>query len=129
MLVPLLDLFAALMMQVPPSDELRLCYSEAEAGVRFLYEVRKELFRSPGVVETHEIVETARFFGSEMKLSKPLLRKEFNQYVCFKTSILGLSLFLQILHYIYFSCLLTINFVYQSDYFEMKPKQRIGNPR
>ena len=70
-------------MQVPFLDELPLHDSEADAGVRLLKEVRKELLLCPRVVRSTTCSYNT-FFSSVMKLLKPSLTREFNQYVPFE---------------------------------------------
>ena len=81
----------ALIMEVPPLEDLPLFTSNAEAGVNLLKEVRKELIKSSRVREVNQLVEIARPVASDMRLMKPALTREFNQYVPFKISF-GLSL-------------------------------------
>ena len=81
----------ALIMEVPPLEDLPLFTSNAEAGVNLLKEVRKELIKSSKVREVNQLVEIARPVASDMRLMKPALTREFNQYVPFKISF-GLSL-------------------------------------
>ena len=77
---------SSLIMEVPPLEDLPLYTSNAEAGVKLLKEVRKELSKSPRVREVNQLIEIARPFASDMKLLKPALTREFNQYVPFKIS-------------------------------------------
>ena len=80
------DPLESLIMQVPPLDELPLYTSKAEAGVTLLKAVRKKLISSPRVRQVNQLVEIARPFAQDMKLLKPSLTREFNQYVPFKVS-------------------------------------------
>ena len=80
------DPLESLIMQVPPSDDLPLYTSKAEAGVILLKAVRKKLISSPKVRQVNQLVEIARPFTQDMKLLKPSLTREFNQYVPFKVS-------------------------------------------
>ena len=80
------DPLQSLIMQVPPLGDLPLCTSKAEAGVTFLKAVRKKLINSPRVRQVNQLVEIARPFAQDMKLLKPSLTREFNQYVPFKVS-------------------------------------------
>ena len=80
------DLLQSLIMQVPPLDDLPLYTSKAEAGVALLKAVRKKLISSPRVRQVNHLVEIARPFAQDMKLLKPSLTREFNQYVPFKVS-------------------------------------------
>ena len=80
------DPLESLIMQVPPSDDLPLYTSKAEAGVILLKAVRKKLISSPKVRQVNQLVEIARPFAQDMKLLKPSLTREFNQYVPFKVS-------------------------------------------
>ena len=73
-------------MEVPPLEDLPLYDSKAEAGVKLLKQVRKELVHSPRVREVNRLVDIARPLASDMKLLKPSLTREFNQYVPFKVS-------------------------------------------
>ena len=75
---------ASLIMEVPSLDELPVYDSHAKAGVKLLKEIRKELLQSPAVREVNQLVEKARPLASDMRLLKPCLMKEFNQYVPFK---------------------------------------------
>ena len=77
---------ASLIMEVPPLEDLPLYDSKAEAGVKLLKQVRKELVHSPRVREVNRLVDIARPLASDMKLLKPSLTREFNQYVPFKVS-------------------------------------------
>ena len=76
----------SLIMQVPPLDDLPLYTSKAEAGVTLLKAVRKKFISSPRVRQVKFLVEIARPFAQDMKLLKPSLTREFNQYVPFKVS-------------------------------------------
>ena len=80
------DLLESLIMQVPPLDDLPLYTSKDEAGVTLLKAVRKKLISSPRVRQVTHLVEIARPFAQDMKLLKPSLTREFNQYVLFKVS-------------------------------------------
>ena len=80
------DPLESLIMQVPPLDVLPLYTSKAEAGVTLLKAVRKKLISSPRVRQVNQLVEIARPFAQDMKLLKPSLTREFNQYVPFKVS-------------------------------------------
>ena len=80
------DPLESLIMQVPPLDDLPLYTSEAEAGVTLLKAVRKKLISSLRVRQVNQLVELARPFAQNMKLLKPSLTREFNQYVPFKVS-------------------------------------------
>ena len=79
------DPLESLIMQVPLLDDLPLYTSKAEAGVTLL-KVRKKLIGSPRVRQVNQLVELARPFAQDMKLLKPSLTREFNQYVPFKVS-------------------------------------------
>ena len=46
--------------------------------------VRKKLISSPRIRQVNQLVELARPFAQDMKLLKPSLTREFNQYVPFK---------------------------------------------
>ena len=48
--------------------------------------VRKKLISSPRVRQVNQLVEIARPVAQDMKLLKPSLTREFNQYVTFKVS-------------------------------------------
>ena len=48
--------------------------------------VRKKLISSPRVRQVNQLVEIARPFAQDMKLLKPSLTREFNQYVPSKVS-------------------------------------------
>ena len=80
------DPLQSLIMQVPPLDDLPLYTSKAEAGVTLLKAVRKKLISSPRVRQVNHLVEISRPFAQDMKLLKPSLTREFNQYVPFKVS-------------------------------------------
>ena len=80
------DPLESLIMQVPPLDDLPLYTSKAEAGVTLLKAVQKKLISSPRVRQVNQLVEIARPFAQDMKLLKPSLTREFNQYVPFKVS-------------------------------------------
>ena len=81
-------------MEVPPLDDFPLFNSRTEAGVKLLKQVKTELARGPKPREVKHLKEIARPFASNMKLLKPSLVKEFNQYVPFKVSfILTLTVF------------------------------------
>ena len=73
-------------MEVPPLEDLPLYDSKVEAGVKLLKQVRKELVHSPRIREVNQLVDIARPIASDMKLLKPSLTHEFNQYVPFKVS-------------------------------------------
>ena len=77
---------ASLIMEVPSLEDLPLYDSKAEAGVKFLKQVRKELVHSPRIREVNQLVAKARLLASDMKLLKPSLTRDFNQYVPFKVS-------------------------------------------
>ena len=94
----------SLIMEVPPLEDLPLFNSRTEAGVKLLKQVKTELSRGPKAREVKHLVEIARPFASEMKLLKPSLVKEFNQYVPFKIScMLTLTVFVfsTILHFLF----------------------------
>ena len=78
----------SLIMEVPPLDDLPFFNSQTEAGVKLLKQVKTELARGPKPREVRHLVEIARPFASNMKLLKPSLVKEFNQYVPFKVSFM-----------------------------------------
>ena len=80
------DPLESLIMQVSPLDDLPLYTSKAEAGVTLLKAVRKQLISSPRVRQVNQLLETARPFAQDMKLLKPSLTRENNQYVPFKVS-------------------------------------------
>ena len=82
------DPLESVILQVPPLDDLPLYTSKAEAGVTLLKAVRKKLINSPRVRQVNQLVEVARPFAKDMKLLKPSLTREFNQYVLFKVSII-----------------------------------------
>ena len=77
---------ASLIMEVPSLEDLPLYDSKAEAGVKLLKQVRKELVHSPRIREVNQLVAIAHPLASDMKLLKPSLTREFNQYVSFKVS-------------------------------------------
>ena len=80
------DPLESLIMQVPPLDDLPVYTSKAEAGVTLLKAVRKKLISSLRVRQVNQLVEIARPFALDMKLLKPSLTREFNQYIPFKVS-------------------------------------------
>ena len=91
-------------MQVPPLDNLPLYTSRAEAGVTLVKAVRKKLISSPRVRQVNQLVEIARPFAQDMKLLKPSLTREFNQYVPFKVSFtLTVNIFIvsTVLHFVF----------------------------
>ena len=81
------DPLESLIMPVPSLDDLPLYTSKAEAGVTLSKSVRKKLISSPRVRQINQLVEIARPFAQDMKLLKPSLTREFNQYVPFKVSL------------------------------------------
>ena len=80
------DPLQSLTTQVPLLDDLRLYTAKTEAGVTLLKAVRKKLISSPRVRQADQLVEIERPFAEAMKLLKPSLTREFNQYVPFKVS-------------------------------------------
>ena len=76
------DPLESLIMQV----DLPLYTSKAEAGVTLLKAVRKKLISSPRDRQVNQLLEIAGPFAQDMKLLKPSLTREFNQYVPFKLS-------------------------------------------
>ena len=80
------DPLESLIMQVPPLDVIPLYTSKADARVTLLKAVRKKLISRPRVRQINQLVEIARPFAQDMKLLKPSLTREFNQYVLFKVS-------------------------------------------
>ena len=80
------DSLESLMMQVLPLDDLPLYNSKAEAGVTLLKAVRKKPISSPRFRQVNQLVEKARPFAQDMKLLRPSLTREFNQYVLFNVS-------------------------------------------
>ena len=80
------DPLESLIMQVAPLDDLPVYKSKAEAGVTLLKALRKKLISSPRARQVNQLVEKARPFAQDMKLLKPFLTREFNQYVPFKVS-------------------------------------------
>ena len=80
------DPLASLIKQVTPLDDLPLYTSKAEAGVTLPKAVRKKLMSNPRVRQVNQLVEIACPFALDMKLLKPSLTREFNQYVPFKVS-------------------------------------------
>ena len=79
---------ASLVMEVPPSEELLSCTSKAEEGVKLAKEVKLQLTKGPKNREVKHMIDIARPYASEMKLLKPALTKEFNQYVPFRVSFM-----------------------------------------
>ena len=73
-------------MLVPQLDDLPLYTPKAEAGVTLLKAVCKKLISSPRVRQVNQLVEIARPFAQDMKLLKPSLTRDFDQYVLFKAS-------------------------------------------
>ena len=116
------DPLESLIMQVPPLDDLPLYTSKAEAGVTLLEAVRKKLISSPKVRQVNQLVEIARPFAQDMKLLKPSLTREFNQYVPFKVSFT-----LTVIVFIV-STVLHLVFMYFSHRFDLRdrifPKSR-----
>ena len=91
-------------MQVPPLDDLHFYTSKAEAEVTLLKAVRKKLISSLRVRQVNQIVELARPFAQEMKLLKPSLTRELNQYVPFKVSFtltVTVFIFSTVLHLVF----------------------------
>ena len=85
----------SLIMEVPPLEELPFYTSKAEAGVKLLKEVKLQLAKGPKNREVKHMIDIARPYASEMKLLKPALTKEFNQYVPFRISfMLTLTVFI-----------------------------------
>ena len=82
--VSLPDQLASVIMQFPSLDELPFFDSQAEAGVKFLNEVRKKLFHNPRVREVNQLVDIAYAFASNMKLLKHSLTKKFKRYIPFR---------------------------------------------
>ena len=66
---------ASLVLEVPSLEELPFYTSKAEAGVKLLREVKLQLGKGPKNRELKHLID--------MKLLKPALTKEFNQYVPF----------------------------------------------
>ena len=85
---PLPDPLGSVIMQVPPLDDPPLYTPKAEGGVTLLKAVRKKLTSSPRVRQVNQLVEIARPFAQDMKLLKPSLTREFNQYVPFTVSFI-----------------------------------------
>ena len=110
------DPLESLIMQVPPLDDLPLYTSEAEAGVTLLKAVRKKLISSLRVRQVNQLVEIARPFAQDMKLLKPSLTREFNQYVPFKAS------FTLIVTVFIVSTLLHLVFMYVYHRFNLKDR-------
>ena len=104
-------------MQVPPLDDLPLYTSKSEAGVTLLKAVRKKLISSPRVRQVNQLVEIARPFAQDMKLLKPSLTREFNQYVAFKVSFT--------LVVIVFIVSTVLHLVFMYVYHRFNPKDRI----
>ena len=73
-------------MDVPPLNDLPFYTSNAEAEATLLQAVRKKLISRPRVRQVNQLVEIARPFAQDMKLLKPSLTREYNQYVLFKVS-------------------------------------------
>ena len=110
------DPLESLIMEVPPLDDLPLYTSKAEAGVTLLKAVRKQLISSPKVRQVNQLVEIARPFAENMKLLKPSLTREFNQYVPFKISLtLTVTVFI-------ISTVLHIAFMYLYHRFNLKDR-------
>ena len=110
------DPLESLIMQVPPLDDLPLYTWKAESGVTLLKVVRKKLISSPRVRQVNQLVEIARPFAQDMKLLKPSLTREFNQYVPFKVSFtLTVTVFI-------FSTVLHLVFMYVYHRFNLKDR-------
>ena len=76
--------------------------------------MRKKLISSPRVCQVNQLVEIARPFAQDMKLLKPSLTREFNQYVPFKVSFtLTVTVFI-------FSTVLHLVFMYVYHRFNLK---------
>ena len=73
-------------MQVHSLDNLPFYISNADAAVTLSKAVPKNLISSPRVRQLNQVVEIARPLAQDMKLLKPPLTCEFNQYVPFKVS-------------------------------------------
>ena len=73
------DPLESLIMLVLPLDDLPLYTSKAEASDTFK-KVRKKLISSPRVCQVNQLVQIAHPFAQELKLLKPSLFPEFNQY-------------------------------------------------
>ena len=111
------DPLESLIMQVPPLDDLPLYSSKAEAGVTLFKAVGKKLINSPRVLQVNQLVEKARPFAQDMKILKPSLTREFNQYVPFKVSFtLTVTVFIA-------STVLHLDFMYV--YHRFNPKDPI----
>ena len=82
------DPLESLIMQVPPLAYQPLYTWKAEAVVTLLEAERKKLVSSPRVRQVNQLVEIACPFAQDMKLLKPSLTREFNQYVPFKVSFI-----------------------------------------
>ena len=76
----------SLMTQVLPLADLPLYTSKVQAGMILLKTVRKKLISSPRVHQINQLAEIATPFAQGMKLLKPSLTRNFNQYVSFKVS-------------------------------------------
>ena len=78
--------------------------------------VRKKLISSPRVRQLNQLVEIARPFALDMKLLKPSLTREFNQYVPFKVSFTLTVIFLIV------STVLHLVFMYVYHRFNLKDR-------
>ena len=75
---------ASLIMEVPLLEDLPLYDSKAEAGVKLLKQIRKALVHSPRIREVNQLVDIACPLASDMRLLKPSLTRELNQFFPFK---------------------------------------------
>ena len=82
----MLDPWATLTKLVPALNELALCDSQAEAGLKLLKEVWKKLLHSLKNREVNQLEDIASFFASEMKHLKPSLKKKFHEAFHFNFS-------------------------------------------
>ena len=72
----------------PTLDELPFYDSKAEAGVKLLKEVLKELLHYPGDREVNQLVDVVRPVASDMKFLKLSLSRKFDHYIPFKISFI-----------------------------------------
>ena len=77
-------------------EKLPFYTSKAEVVVKLMKEVNLQLAKGPKNREGKHLIDIARPYASEIKLLKPALTKEFNQYVSFRVSfMLTITVFIE----------------------------------
>ena len=93
--------------ELPDVEDMPYFSTKSTAGIAMLKEVQKNLFHSPKMRDSDNLLEIARPIGLKMTQLRPSLSKEFDFHLSIKNSLLMslISFLRSMVHHMIFACL------------------------